>query len=189
MRVIRGNQIPTVMALALIVGMVLLASDGSLAQEKKKVSWSVKPENSKSTFRQRFEIPDIPGHAIVMEEYRRTWPNGGAPVVEGRKVVEEIAWGMADGVAGNGLQRGYRVWRFENGDQSSAEWSLAFQSVINPDRSRKVTFVGTYVETGGTGTLKGIKGVGRFSGVTDFNPELKPTRNEYSAEGEYWFEK
>jgi hypothetical protein len=149
----------------------------------------VKPENSKNTFRQRFEIPDIPGHAVAIDEYRRTWPDGGAPVIEGRKVVEEMAWGMADGVAGNGFQRGYRVWRFENGDQSFADWSLAFQSVINPDRSRKVTFVGTYVETGGTGTLKGIKGVGRFSGVTEFNAELKPTRNEYSAEGEYWFEK
>jgi hypothetical protein len=29
---------------------------------------------------------------------------------------------------------------------------------VNADRSRKTTFMGTYVTTGGTGRLKGIKG-------------------------------
>jgi hypothetical protein len=43
--------------------------------------------------------------------------------------------------------------------------------------------------TGGTGKLKGIKGVGRFSGLAELNPEGKVGRTEYSAEGEYWFEK
>ena len=60
---------------------------------------------------------------------------------------------------------------------------------MNPDRSRKTTFVGTYVTTGGTGKLKGLKGVGRYLGLTEFNVEGKATRNEYSAEGEYWFDK
>jgi hypothetical protein len=41
----------------------------------------------------------------------------------------------------------------------------------------------------GQGKLKGIKGVGRYSGLREFDPEGKPTRNEYSAEGEYWFKK
>jgi hypothetical protein len=57
------------------------------------------------------------------------------------------------------------------------------------DGSRKVTFAGSYVTTGGTGKLKGLKGAGKYSGQAEVNAELKLTRNEYSAEGEYWFEK
>ena len=53
---------------------------------------------------------------------------------------------------------------------------------MNPDQSRKVTFVGTYVTTGGTGKLKRLKGVGRFSGFADFNAEGKATRTAYSSE-------
>ena len=60
---------------------------------------------------------------------------------------------------------------------------------MNPDQSRKVTFVGTYVMTGGTGKLKALKGIARYSGLAEYNAEGNPTRNEYSAEGEYWFEK
>ena len=80
------------------------------------------------------------------------------------------------------------MWRFENGDQAFQQYEDSVQSVVNPDQSKKVTFVGTYVMTGGTGKLKGLKGVGRFSGFADFNAEGKATRTAYSAEGEYWFE-
>jgi hypothetical protein len=65
----------------------------------------------------------------------------------------------------------------------------SFQTVVNPDQSKKTTFAGTYVMTGGTGKLKGIKGVGRFSGLAELNPDGKATRVESSGEGEYWFEK
>ena len=68
------------------------------------------------------------------------------------------------------------------------EYSNTVQAVVSPDQSKKVTFVGTYVMTGGTGKLKGIKGVGRFSGRAESNPDGKATRAEYSAEGEYWFD-
>jgi hypothetical protein len=103
--------------------------------------------------------------------------------------VEEIARGMADSVAGNGRAWGYSFWRYENGDMSFSEWQNTNQAVVNPDRSRKATFVGTYVMTGGTGKLRGIKGFGRYSGVSEFAPDGKATRNEYSGEGEYWIEK
>src|SRR2546426_8624881 len=136
MATVRGSRFVTVLAVAL-GGFIVLASGTSFAQEKHKISWSAKPENTKTTFRHRLEIPDMLGHAIVMFEIRRTWPDGGGPVVEGRKVVESIAWGMGDGVAGNGLNRGYSVWRFENGDQSFGEFHDTTQSVVNPDRSRR----------------------------------------------------
>ena len=178
-----------VILLGLAIGVGVLASGTSYGQEKHKISWSSKPENTKFTVNQRLEHPDIRGHVVALIELRRTWPDGGGPVVEGRKVVESIGWGTFDGVAGNGDNWGYSVWRFESGDLAFGQWRNTVQSVINPDRSRKATYVGTYVTTGGTGKLKGIKGVGRFSGLGEFDPEGKPTRNEYSAEGEYWFEK
>jgi len=179
----------TVLVAALLAAMVLVGSDTAVGQEKKKISWTAKAENTKVTFRQVFDIPDMPGHRIAMFEIRRTWPDGGGPVIEGRKAKEEIAWGTGDGVAGNGLDRGYTVVRYENGDQEFRQWHDTAQSVINPDGSRRATYVGTYITTGGTGTLKGLKGVGRFSGIAEFDKDNKVTRNEYSAEGEYWFEK
>ena len=116
MKGVRGSRFVAVLGLSVVFGFILLAGN-SFGQEKHKISWSAKAEHTKFAFRQRFEIPDMPGHAIALFELRRTWPDGGAPIVEGLKVVEEIAWGMGDGVAGNRFDRGYTVWRFENGDQ------------------------------------------------------------------------
>jgi len=123
--------------------------------------WSTKPENTKISVQQALEIPDIAGHIIRINEFRRTWPDGGAPTVEGQKVVEEISRAFADIIAGNGHGSGYSVWRFENGDLMFCEFQNAIQTVMNPERSRKTSFMGTYVTTGGTGRFKGIKGLGR----------------------------
>src|SRR2546428_11539181 len=75
--------------------------DSTFGQEKKKISWSTKPENTKISVQQALEIPDIAGHIIRIHEFRRTWPDGGAPTVEGQKVVEEISRAFADIIAGN----------------------------------------------------------------------------------------
>jgi hypothetical protein len=179
----------TVLVAALLAAMVLVGSDAAVAQEKKKISWTAKAENTKYTFQHTLEIPDIPGHVLRVFELRTTWPDGGSPTVEGQKVVEAISRATSDNVAGNGLVRGYGIWRFESGDQVFQEFSDAVQAVVNPDQSKKTTFVGTIVMTGGTGKMKGIKGVARFSGGGEINPDGKVTRAEYSAEGEYWFEK
>jgi hypothetical protein len=179
----------TVLGVVLLATMMLVTSDTAVGQEKKKISWSSKPENTKFPFRQVFDIPDMPLHRMAVAEIRRTWPDGGGPVIEGLKPVEEIVWAVGDSVAGSGLDRGYSVVRYDNGDQTFGQWHDTAQAVINPDGSRRTTFVGTYVLTGGTGKLKGIKGAGRFSGVAEFDANNKVTRNEYSAEGEYWFEK
>ena len=75
---------------------ILVATDSSFAQEKKKIAWSTKPENTKIAVQQALEIPDIAGHVIRINEYRRTWPDGSAPTVNGQKVVEEVARGFTD---------------------------------------------------------------------------------------------
>jgi len=189
MATLRGNRLIILIGLALIATFLLVATDSTFAQEKHKISWTAKAEHTKYTFQHSFEIPDISGHVLRLYELRSTWPDGGAPTIQGEKVVEAISRATSDRVAGNGLVRGYTIWRFENGDQVFQEYSNTVQTVANPDQSAKTTFVGTYVMTGGTGKLKGIKGVGRFSGLAVLNPEGKVGRTEYSAEGEYWFEK
>src|SRR3989454_6220567 len=186
---VRGSRFVTVLAVALLGGFIVLASDTSFGQEKHKISWSAKPENTKTTFRHRLEIPDMLGHYIVMFEIRRTWPDGGGPVVEGRKVVESIGWGAFDGVAGNGLDRGYSVWRFENGDQSFGEFHDTTQSVVNPDRSRRATYVGTYVITGGPGKLKALKASQSNPGLPRSKPEGNPTATRNSQKGDNWLER
>jgi hypothetical protein len=179
----------TLWSLSLVGALILVTPAPGLGQERHKISWSVKAENYKYTFQHNLDIPDITGHILRMNEARVTWPDGGGPVVEGQKVVEEISRVIADYVAGNGHLQGYAVWRFENGDQLFGQSQATVQTVVTPDRSRKTTLVGTYVTTGGTGRLKGIKGLGRYSGRTEFDADGKATLAEYSAEGEYWFEK
>src|SRR5207247_3527810 len=166
----------TVLSLSLVVGLILVTPAPSLGQERYKISYAAKAENTKYTFQHGLEIPDTQGHILRIFEVRVTWPDGGAPTIQGEKVVESISRATSDLVAGNGLARGYNIWRFENGDQAFHEYENSVQAVVNPDQSRKVTFVGTYVTTGGTGKLKRLKGVGRFSGFADFNAEGKATR-------------
>src|SRR2546425_12862923 len=97
MATVRGSRFVTVLAVAL-GGFIVLASGTSFAQEKHKISWSAKPENTKTTFRHRLEIPNMLGHALVMFEIGRTWPDGRRPGVDGRKGEEAGAGGMGGGV-------------------------------------------------------------------------------------------
>jgi hypothetical protein len=159
-----------------------------VAQEKQKLSWSARPENTKYPVQHQLEVPDVPGHVMRMFEIQRTFPEA-PPTVEGLEVVEEVARGISDYIAGTGRAWGYSFWRLENGDLMFSEWQNTTQTVVNPDGSRRSTFLGTYSTTGGTGKLRGIKGLGRYSGLVEFTAAGMATRNELSAEGEYWFEK
>jgi len=178
----------TLVALCLAVGLILFVPAGGSAQEKHKLSWSVRAENVKFTLVGRLEIPDMPGHFLSIFELRRTWPDN-PPTIEGVKLVEEIVRGFTDFVLGNGRAWGYAFWRLENGDTVFLDWQNASQGIVNPDGSRKGTYLGTYVNTGGTGKVRGIKGLGRYSGLTEANAAGVVTRNEHSVEGEYWIEK
>jgi len=190
MAIRRSSPIWTVLVLPVIASLIFVVSDSSFAQERKKIApWLSKGDNTKISGQQAFQIPNMDGHVMRIAEFRRTWPDGGGPVIEGQKVAEEITHGFVDLIAGNGHGFGYSTWRFDNGDLMFGEFQNAIQTVVNSDRTRKTTFVGTYVTTGGTGRLKGIKGLGRFSGTAELDAEGKTTRNEVNGGGEYWFEK
>src|SRR2546428_10052063 len=145
------NRVAIVLVLSLLGGLILLAPNQSLAQERHKIPWSTRPENTKVTFQHPLEIPDVPSHAIRMFELRRTWPEN-PPMVTGLKVVEEIARGTADNMAGNGLSRGYSSWRDEKGGKRFARREKNHQAVGNPGGSRETTYTGTYLISGGAGT-------------------------------------
>jgi hypothetical protein len=190
MRNVLGSRASIIGLALLTAAMTLVGSDTAVGQEKKKISWTTKPENLTVTFLHRLEIPNMPGHRISMASTRRTWPDGGGPVIEGRKPIESLSWETSDAVVGNGNAHFYTLTRYENGDQTFSEGRSVSQSVVNPDGTRKVTYVNTSVLTGGTGTLKGIKGIGRGSGTIEYDANFdKPTRVQSSNELEYWFEK
>jgi len=171
-----------------VASLLWLPPSGSLAQERHKVAWSARPENTKYTFQHVLEVGDVPGHAIRMIEIRRTFPDN-AMTFEGLKVVEDVSRGTTDLIAGNGFGSGYTTAKLENGDLMFSQWQNSVQTVVNQDGSRKTVFVGTYITTGGTGKARGVKGFGRFSGLSELNAAGMATRNEYSGEGEYWIEK
>ena len=77
MATVRGSRFVAALVVALLGTFIVLASGTSFGQDRHKISWTAKAEHTKFPFRQRFEIPDIPGHAIVFFEIRRTWPDGG----------------------------------------------------------------------------------------------------------------
>ena len=178
-----------ILGTALVAAMMLVGSETAFGQDKKKISYTTKPENIKVTYLHRLEIADMPGHRFSMSETRSTWPDGGGPVIEGRKPVESIGWEQTDSVDFNGHAHSYGVTRYDNGDQTFSEGHTIFQSVVNPDRTRKSTLTRTFLITGGTGTLKGIKGIGKYSGTVEYTADDKPTRVTSSTELEYWFEK
>ena len=182
------STLATMIALSLVGGLALLAPAQSLGQEKQKISWSAKAENTKYTFQHTLEIADVPGHVLRLYEIRRTYPDN-PPVVQGVKVVEDVTRGVTDAIEGNGRAWGYGSWRLENGDVIFFEWQNSLQSVTNPDGSKRLTFPGVFVFKGGTGKMQGIRGVARNMGFAEWAASGAATRNEYSAEGQYWIEK
>jgi hypothetical protein len=176
------------LVLALAGALVLSLPGVSAGQEKHKISWASRPENTKVTVNHALEIPDAPRHVVRMLEIRRTFPEN-PPIVSGLKLVEDVAWGVYDTIAGNGRGSGYFSWRLENGDQVLGDWQDTVQTVFNPDGSRKATFVGIARWTGGTGKIRGIKGIARYSGFSEFSAAGALTRNEVSADAEYSIEK
>jgi hypothetical protein len=73
----------------------------------------------------------------------------------------------------------------ENGDKIFGEFSGASQTVVAADGSKKSTFSGVVVYTGGTGKYQGIRGLQRES--SQFDPEKNFSQAQ--ADAEYWLEK
>jgi hypothetical protein len=168
-----------------ITAMLCSASSGPLAaQEKCKMKWEIPAANSNYTQQHVIDVGDVPGHQIRIFELRRTFPND-QPNCEGLKRVEEWNRGYSDYIDRNGRAWGYRVTVLENGDKIFGEMSGTSQTAVAADGSKKTTYSGVVVYTGGTGKYQGIRGLQRESAV--FDPEKN--FNQSQSEAEYWIEK
>jgi hypothetical protein len=168
-----------------ITAMLCSAAPGKLtAQEKCKMKWEVPAANSNYTQQHVIDVGDVPGHQVRIFEVRRTFPND-RPNCEGLKRVEEWSRGQSDYIDRNGRSWGYSVTVFENGDKIFGKWSGTSQTVVAADGSKKSTFSGVVVYTGGTGRYLGVRGLRRDSIV--FDPEKNFSQAE--SEAEYWLEK
>ena len=141
----------------LLTAMVALFSfsPGELAaQEKCKMKWEVPAANANFTEQHVIDVGDVPGHKVRIYELHRTFPND-QPNCEGLKRVEEWNRGYSDYIDLNGRAWGYRITILENGDKIFGESSGTTQTVVAADGSKKTTYSGVVVYTGGTGKYQG----------------------------------
>ena len=103
------------------------------------------------------------------------------PVINGSKLTEWWARGIADIVGGNGRATEYEMFVVDNGDKFFARTTTLAQS----PGSGKLTTGGAGPITGGTGKLAGIQGMVRTSGTAE--PKAGVVETQYEIE--YWLEK
>jgi hypothetical protein len=129
---------------------LVLPMDSAVAQEKQRVSFKVPLENSKFTQRHTLDVGDVPGHQLLLFELHRTHPSN-PPVINGVKLVEQIAYAISDNTNGDGTNTGYYTFTMEGGDRVFTRYSLVSQR----DQSGKVTSTLVGPITGGTGKFAG----------------------------------
>jgi hypothetical protein len=180
----RQSYVNAGLLLAAAVALFSFSPGELAAQEKCKMKWEVPAANAKYTEQHVIDVGDVPGHQIRIFELHRTFPND-QPNCEGLKRVEEWNHGYSDYIERNGRAWGYVTTVFENGDKIFGEWSGTSQTVVAADGSKKSTFSGVVVYTGGTGRYQGVRGLERDSVV--FDPEKN--FNQSQSEAEYWLQK
>jgi hypothetical protein len=165
------------------VGVAMIQTTDGWAQQKCKQSGKNLAQDSKYVQQHMIDTGDIPGHQVRIMEIHRT-PSNAMPNCEGLKIVESWNRGYSDYVNGNGRAWGYRVYILENGDKIFAHYSGNSHTTLNADGSKKGTYTGVYVITGGTGRYRGVQGTGRE--FSNFN--IQTGFNEAEWEEEYWIE-
>jgi hypothetical protein len=169
------NQRTTLTTIALLSLAVAVPAHNAVAQEKQHVSFKVPVENSKFTQRHALDVGDVPGHQLLLFELHRTHPNN-PPMINGLKLVEQIAYAISDNTNGDGTNTGYYTFTMEGGDRVFTRYSLVSQR----DQSGKVTSTLVGPITGGTGKFSGIRGVIR---------QVATTGSDAQWDIEYWMEK
>jgi hypothetical protein len=144
----------TVLGIALVPG-------SAVAQQKQQVSFKTSAENSKYTQQLNVGVGDVPNHIVRIFEIHYTYPNN-APIVNGLKIVEGWARGVADYHDGNGPDPLYLVFVMENGDKFFART----EGVVQNASGRRTATQGGPI-TGGTGKFAAIQGIVRSVAIID----------------------
>ena len=137
----------------LVVGIVaLLATFGANAQTKISSTAKCKSETSKS-----LDVGDRPGHKLGIFKSNCTYTE--ASEIAGQKLKEGHAVATTEDTSARSTDKGHYVATMEGGDKFFA----VFQGT-QPLKDGKAAGAetGTYIYTGGTGKLKGIKGKGTY---------------------------
>ena len=157
-------------------------NQSSSAQTREKVSYEVSGEGSKYTVLHLLDVEDAPGHSLALYELHRTFAQG-ALVFAGVSVTEQWLRGTVDTVDGNGPVIGYGFYNLENGDKIFGRFDGISRSAMGQSADVR-TVIGSTVLTGGTGKMRGIRGILHFVTNTDVSKSL----NESKCDGEYWVE-
>jgi hypothetical protein len=176
----------TVVLLIVILAFVtgLLATDPAWAQEKQKFFFKAPPGVTKYTQQHALDVGNVPGHQIRIWELHAKYA-AEAPVYDGVKVTEAWGRGFSDITNGSGRSFAYTTSQLENGDKIFSTSEVLIHTVTGPDGARQSRFNSVVTLTGGTGKFKGIRGMLRGTGFTDF----KTGTSDSQTEGEYWIEK
>jgi hypothetical protein len=153
------------------------------AQQRDNISYEVSGENSKYTLLQSLDVADMPGYSLTLYELHRTFPKD-PPMFAGVHLKDQWVRGTTDTVDGNGTVIGYVIYNLENGDKIFGKFD-GISQVATGQSSDKRAVTGSIVLTGGTGKMRGIRGIIHVVTETD----LSVSRNVTKCEGEYWIEK
>jgi hypothetical protein len=165
---------PTTMALLCLA--IALPAGSAVAQQKQQVSFKTPAENAKYTQQQNIDVGDVPNHIVRVFELHYTFPDN-APVINGLRLVEAWARGIADYIDGSGPDPLYLVYVMENGDKFFSRTA----GVVQSSSSGKLTATQAGTITGGTGRFAAIQGTVRVNA----NFDLKTGFNESQTEIEY----
>ncbi len=122
---------------------------------------------------QMLEVGDQPGHTLGVQQIKCTWSK---MEIEGSAVKDSLTTIAVD-ARGNKLNvRGYDIATMASGDKAF----VRFQGAVTLKDGAVVTDDGKWSFSGGTGKLKGLKGVGTYKGKG--TPEGGET---FEIEGEY----
>jgi hypothetical protein len=139
---------------------ILPLAIAGLAQAQLKVGGAGKCRKPESL--QTVEVGDRPGHMLLVMKYSCTWMT---PVeMAGVKAKSYTAAISSDAMGQRSQDRGYVVVTMENGDKAFVRVQGTGMATEKGPHSGE----GTWAYTGGTGTLKGLKGKGTYksSGAT-----------------------
>lgn len=110
---------------------------------------------------ERFNIGDVEGHVISMNESEGINTNTGSNVfMDGAKVFHHS---FADMIKGNGPQQGYLKLVTDDGSVF-VKYEGNLKTVISSEGKEITTFEGKYTYTGGTGNYENIMGKGTYEG-------------------------
>jgi hypothetical protein len=129
--------------IGLVVTCVIVSFSFSVQAEKKKITYSKK---SKQFVSQTTVYPgDVPNHELVQFVRVDTVTTISDPDFE---MVEQLAYGQLDQVAGTGSHRGYTTFIHKSGEKSYVSWEGTHKTAVKEGGAWETPYEGKFQFTG-----------------------------------------